>query len=81
MPEKPKPTTAVNPKTELRVIITEDQNGNLDIKYQAYIFGSDLLLDMRPSHVAGQLHAGALLVLGEKYKLLEGEKKSGKKSA
>jgi len=52
-------------------MITEDALGNLDIKYQAYVAGSEVVIDMRPSHVAGQLNAGALLVLAEKYKLLE----------
>ena len=66
-----------NPKTELRVIITEDQDGNLDIKYQAYVAGSEVLIAMRPAHIAGKLYAGAMLVLAEKYKLL-GDKSESK---
>ena len=77
-----------NPTTELRVIIKEDKDGNLTMDYQSTIAGSEVLIDMRPSHVAGQLNAAALLVLGKKYKLLKsstpevtntGEKKSDKR--
>lgn len=60
-----------NPTTELRVIIKEDKDGNLTMDYQATVAGSEVLIDMRPSHVAGQLNAAALLVLGQKYRLLK----------
>jgi hypothetical protein len=46
----------------MRVIITEDGTGTLDVKYQVTLEGSDKLIYMRPSHVAGQLFNAAVLI-------------------
>ncbi len=54
--------------TELRVLISEDALGNLDVEWEARIKNTELAVPMRPSHVAGQLFSASFIVLGKSYK-------------
>lgn len=54
--------------TELRILITEDADGNLDVEWEPRIKGSEVLLPMRPAHIIGQLHAAAFIIAAKSYK-------------
>jgi len=60
-----------NPTTELRVIITEGPDGQPTVEYEARVKGTTTVISMRPSHVAGQLVAAAMLVLVREYKTVQ----------
>jgi hypothetical protein len=57
-----------NPTTELRVIITEDALGNLDVEWQCLVKGTEITVIPRASHVIGQLQAAAVIVAAKSYK-------------
>ena len=56
--------------TQLRVMIEEDAFGNLDVMHECVIKGTTTIVPMRPSHLAGQLVAAAVVVLNKTYKKL-----------
>jgi hypothetical protein len=59
-----------NPTTELRVIISEGPDGQPVVEYEARIKGTTTVINMRPSHVAGQLLSAAMLVFTREYKAI-----------
>lgn len=60
--------------TELRILITEDSSGNLDVKWAANLENSPhVVVPLRASHVAGQLHAASLLILAKAYQGILGD--------
>lgn len=48
--------------TQLRVQITEDSKGNLNVEWVSKMTDSDVAIPMRPSHVIGQLTAAAYIL-------------------
>lgn len=57
-----------NPTTELRVMITEDALGNLDVEWQCLVKGTEVTIPVRASHVIGQLQAAAIVVAAKSYR-------------
>jgi hypothetical protein len=67
-------TTKLEPVvTELRVMITEDGLGNLDVWHQVVKKGTEEIIQMRSSHVAGQLYAAAHVILAKHYTKITAE--------
>lgn len=68
-----------NPTTELRVMISEGPDGNLLVEHEARIKGTTTIIPMRPSHVAGQLFAAALVMSLKEYGVLDRGKEKKRK--
>lgn len=66
--------------TELRIMITEDAQGNLDVEWGANIKGTEIAVPLRASHVAGQLYAASFIVLAKSYEGLLGKINSALKA-
>jgi hypothetical protein len=62
--------------TELRVLITEDGKGNLDVEWESVLKSDKTPIQMRPSHVAGQLFSAAHIVLAKSYEGYRGSLES-----
>lgn len=65
--EKEQPVVHGRSTTELRVVITEDGQGKLDVEWQAIVKNTEISIPMRPSHVIGQLQAAALIIATQSY--------------
>ena len=63
--------------TELRMIITEDKDGRMVVEYDARIKGTETIIQMRPSHVLGQLR-GASAILERQFYTLPEEREESK---
>ena len=59
-----------NQTTQLKVLIEEDWHGNLDVMHECVIKGTDTVVPMRPSHLAGLLMAAAFVIQLKTYKKL-----------
>lgn len=57
--------------TELRMIITEDKDGRLTVEHDARIKGTEIAIQMRPSHILGQLRGASALLERQFYTLKE----------
>jgi hypothetical protein len=75
MVEQPKP----NPTTELRVIIYEGPDGDLIVEHEGRVKDTSVVVQMRPSHIAGQLLAASYVVLAREYEALQSARTKKKK--
>jgi hypothetical protein len=57
--------------TELRVAITEDKDGNLDVEWMCTVKGTEISVPLRLSHVVGMLHTAAMVIALKNYKGLK----------
>lgn len=67
--KKPESASPVDGRvtTELRVQITEEANGNLNVQWAATVKDSTIAIPMRPSHVIGQLQAAIAIIAQRTY--------------
>lgn len=56
-----------NPATELRLVVTEDKDGNIQADYQMLIKGTETTIHPRISHVLGQLEAAKVIIARKEY--------------
>jgi len=47
---------------ELRLVVTEEGNGNIEVKHQATMRGSEVIIPLRPSHLLGLLRAASAIL-------------------
>lgn len=59
--------------TELRVRISENSRGDMDVEWAAFIKGTEVAISLRASHVAGQLLAASTVVASKAYAQISGD--------
>jgi hypothetical protein len=58
--------------TELRVLIREDSKGVITMDWATTLQGSEVIIQMRPSHIIGQMRVATALLERDFYKAVTG---------